>query len=74
MRERAYTLNEVAEILTISMSQAYAIVRSGELKGFQIGGKLVWRIEPKDLDDYIDEMKRATAERLASEPKQLPTG
>jgi excisionase family DNA binding protein len=73
MRERSYTLNEVADILAISMSQAYAIVRSGELKAFQVGGKLVWRIEPADLDAYIDEMKRATAQRLSSEPKHLPT-
>jgi excisionase family DNA binding protein len=73
MREQFHTLNEVAEILNISMSQAYAIVRSGELKGMQVGGKQVWRIDPADLDAYIDEMKRATAERLSAEPKQLAT-
>ena len=39
------TLPDVAEILNISASQTYALVRSGDLKGIQIGGRNQWRVE-----------------------------
>jgi excisionase family DNA binding protein len=36
---RFLTLTDIAEILQISSSQAYALVRSGELPAIQIGGR-----------------------------------
>lgn len=64
MQQRFLSLADVAEILSITMSQARALVRSGELKGIQIGGKGTWRVEDTQLQDYIDRMYAQTQERL----------
>lgn len=64
MQQRFLSLADVAEILSISMSQVRALVRSGELKGIQIGGKGTWRVEDTQLQDYIDRMYARTQERL----------
>ncbi len=64
MQQRFLSLADVAEILSISMSQVRALVRSGELKGIQIGGKGTWRVENTQLQDYIDRMYAQTEERL----------
>jgi excisionase family DNA binding protein len=42
---RFLRLEDVAEELATSRSQIYALLRSGELKGIQIGGRSQWRIE-----------------------------
>ncbi|QTG80635.1 helix-turn-helix domain-containing protein [Arthrobacter crystallopoietes] len=65
---RFLTLTDVAEILQISSSQAYALVRSGELPAIQIGGRGQWRVEQLMLDQYIDN-KYAETRRLVEEAK-----
>ena len=65
---RFLTLTDVAEILQISSSQAYALVRSGELPAIQIGGRGQWRVEQLVLDQYIDD-KYAETRRLVEEAK-----
>jgi len=60
---RFLTLTDIAEILQISSSQAYALVRSGELPAIQIGGRGQWRVEEAKLDEYIQE-KYAETRRL----------
>ena len=50
---RFLTLADTAEILNISASQAYALVRSGELPAIKIGGRGQWRIERSVLESYI---------------------
>ena len=51
--ERFRTLAEVEEELNCSMSQIYSLVRSGDLKGIQIGGRNQWRVERTKLEEYI---------------------
>jgi len=41
--QRFLTLDDVAEILNVSWSQAYALVRRKELIAIQIGGRGQWR-------------------------------
>lgn len=65
-------LTDVAELLNISGSQTYALVRSGELKAIQIGGRNQWRVERRMLEEYIDEAYRRTAENLGRLPEQPP--
>lgn len=65
---RFLTLTDIAEILQISSSQAYALVRSGELPAIQIGGRGQWRVEQSMLDEYIKE-KYAETRRLVEEAK-----
>lgn len=50
---RFLTLADTAEILNISASQAYALVRSGELPAIKVGGSGHWRVERDRLEDYI---------------------
>lgn len=51
---RFLTLADTAEVLAISVSQAYALVRSGELPAIKIGGNGHWRIERTVLEAYIE--------------------
>lgn len=50
---RFLTLIDVAEILNVTARQVYALVRTGELRGIQIGGRGIWRIEDHELEKYI---------------------
>ena len=53
---RFLTLADAAEILNISASQAYALVRSGELPAIRVGGGGHWRVERTVLESYIEAM------------------
>ncbi len=59
MGERFLRLAEVAEILDVSMSQVYALVRGGDIESVKIGGRGQYRVERVKLEDYI---QRAYAE------------
>ncbi|CAN5270055.1 hypothetical protein BH11ACT3_BH11ACT3_22250 [soil metagenome] len=50
---RFLTLADVAEVLNVSVSQTYALVRSGELPAIKIGGNGHWRVERSVLESYI---------------------
>ena len=52
-QQRFLTLADVAEILCISVPQARAMVRSGELPAIQVGGRGQWRVEKAKLEEYI---------------------
>ena len=51
---RFLTLADTAEVLNISASQAYALVRSGELPAIKVGAGGHWRVERTVLESYID--------------------
>jgi excisionase family DNA binding protein len=72
---RFLTLDDVAEILNVSWSQAYALVRRRELIAIQIGGRGQWRVEVDELERFIQQKyaeARAgavpAAEELAADP------
>lgn len=65
--QRFLTLDDVAEILNISWSQAYALVRNKELSGIQIGGRNQWRVEITQLDAYIERKYAEAAVALDAE-------
>jgi len=66
--ERFLTLNDVAELLNISLSQTYALVRSGELEAIKIGGRGQWRVERTKLETYIERMYDQTKQFVAEHP------
>lgn len=66
--ERFLTLADVAEILNISASQTYALVRSGELEAIKVGGRGQWRVERDKLEDYIGRMYDQTRKFVAEHP------
>lgn len=57
---RFVPLSEVAEMFSISSSQAYALVRSGELRAIQIGGRRQWRVELSEIEAYIERAHATT--------------
>jgi len=71
--ERFLTLADVAEILNISASQTYALVKSGDLQGIQIGGRNQWRVERSKLEEYIEAAYRRTAANLSDQPTVMPS-
>ncbi|MBX3092533.1 MAG: helix-turn-helix domain-containing protein [Cryobacterium sp.] len=51
---RFLTITDTAEVLNVSVSQAYSLVRSGELPAIRIGNRGSWRIESDVLESYIE--------------------
>jgi len=46
-----YTLEQVADILQVSLSTVRKLVDDKELKAFKVRGQ--WRVRKEDLDAYI---------------------
>jgi excisionase family DNA binding protein len=63
---RMLTLDEVQEVLNLGKPLIYALVKSGELRAAQFGGRGIWRVRQDDLAAYIDAAYAKTAERIAS--------
>jgi excisionase family DNA binding protein len=63
---RFLTIAQAAEELNVNQNQIRALLSSGELRGIQVGGRGLWRIGANDIEDYIAEAYRRTAERIAA--------
>lgn len=57
---RFLTLADTAELLSISTSEALALVRSGELPAIKVGANGKWRVERSVLESYIEAMYEET--------------
>lgn len=68
MEARFLQLHDVAEILNVSASQVYHMVRSGELPAIKIGGRGQWRVERTRLESYIEQKYAETADWIAENP------
>ncbi|OKL53610.1 DNA-binding protein [Bowdeniella nasicola] len=66
MAARFLTLADLAEQLAVSMVQARALVRSGEIPAIQVGGRGQWRIEASVLEDYIQRKYEENEVRVAN--------
>ena len=62
---RFLSLADVAEELSITVTQARSLVRSGDLPAIQVGGRGVWRIESSELEDYIQRQYARTRSAIA---------
>ncbi len=51
---RFLTIADTAEVLNISVSQVYSLVRSGELPAIRISAHGHWRVERIVLETYIE--------------------
>lgn len=60
LQRRFVPLEEVEPIFSITRSQAYALVRSGDLRAIQVGGRGQWRVELAEIDAYIRRAYAAT--------------
>lgn len=66
--QRFLTLADVAETLNISASQAYALVRNGDLPAIKVGGRGQWRVEASELEAYIARMYEHTRAFVEAHP------
>ena len=66
--DRFLQLSDVADVLNISASQAYALVRSGELPAIKIGGRGQWRVERSALETYISQCYEQTKAFVSAHP------
>lgn len=60
------TIEQVAQELNVSVVQIRALLRNGELRGLTLGGRGIWRIGVVDLEAFIEEAYRRTAEKIRS--------
>ena len=65
---RFLQLSDVAEVLNISASQTYALVRSGELPAIKVGGRGQWRVERQQLEEYIQRCYAETRAFVTAHP------
>ena len=65
-QRRFLTIEQVADELNVGQPLIRALLRSGELRGMQVGARGVWRISTSDVEDYINLAYQATADRIAA--------
>ncbi|MFF1880188.1 helix-turn-helix domain-containing protein [Pseudarthrobacter sp. NPDC058196] len=63
---RFLTPTQVAEELNVKPNQVHALIKAGDLRAFQVGGRGMWRIGRQDVEDFIAEAYRRTAQRIAA--------
>ncbi|MDN3935670.1 helix-turn-helix domain-containing protein [Arthrobacter sp. YD4] len=63
---RFLTPPQVAEELNVKPNQVHALIKAGDLRALQVGGRGMWRIGRQDVEDYIERAYRRTAERIAA--------
>ncbi len=61
------TATDVAETLKVDVRVVWGLLKTGELRGFQVGGRKMWRIEASALDDYIQRQYDRAARSLADD-------
>jgi excisionase family DNA binding protein len=71
---RFLRLSDVAEILNISASQTYALVRAGDLPAIKIGGRGQWRVERDQVEAYIARMYTETKDFVKAHPHTYEAG
>ncbi|WP_306900535.1 helix-turn-helix domain-containing protein [Arthrobacter sp. B1I2] len=59
-------MSQVADELFVGLPTVRQLLGTGELRGFQVGGRGLWRVAVKDLEDYIERAYLKTAERVAT--------
>lgn len=69
MQERLLKSEEIAEILQISRSMAYLLMKRGDIRTVRIGTSV--RVRPEDLELYIREASQYNVNALAELRKRV---
>ncbi len=64
VKRRFLTTEQVAEELNVGLPLVRTLLKSGELRAIQIGG--LWRVATTDLEEYINQAYRTTADKIAT--------
>ena len=62
------TLEDVANYLNVSVPQVYSLVRSRDLPAIKIGRRGIWRVDRRQLEDYIDRLHSETEQWAQAHP------
>jgi excisionase family DNA binding protein len=65
---RFLTREQVADELNISMAQAYALIRRGDLRALKLGGRGTWRVGRDDLEAFIARLYEETERWIEEHP------
>lgn len=65
-QRRFLTIEQAAEELNVKQSLIRGLIKTGELRAIQIGGRGQWRIGRQDIEDYVTEAYRRTEGRIAT--------
>lgn len=65
---RFLTLEQVAEELSTTTAQIYALVRRGELPAIRLGGRGQWRVERGRLEEFISQLYSETEQYVKDNP------
>jgi excisionase family DNA binding protein len=60
---RFMTPDEVADVLRVTVSQVYTLMRSGQLPAVKIGRRGIWRVSPAALAVYVETLEAQSHER-----------
>jgi excisionase family DNA binding protein len=65
-QRRFLTIEQVAEELAVGVPLVRSMLKTGELRGLQVGGRGMWRIGVQDLETYINQAYQRTADKIAA--------
>ena len=65
-KHRFLTIGQAAGELNVKESLIRGLIKTGELRALQVGGRGLWRVGRQDVEDYIADAYRRTAERIAA--------
>lgn len=65
-KRRFLTVEQVAEELNVGLPLVRGMLKAGQLRGIQVGGRGLWRVATTDLEDYISQAYAQTASKVAS--------
>ena len=63
MPDEILTLLEVAQLLKVAEKTVYTMTQQGDLPAFKVRGQ--WRFKREDLDQWIEQQKVASGDRIA---------
>lgn len=63
---RFLTIEQVAQELNVGEPLVRGMLKSGELRGIQLGGRRVWRIGRGDVEEYLEQAYKRTTEKIAN--------
>lgn len=65
-RPRFLTVEQVAEELNVGQPLVRGLLKTGELRGMQIGARRLWRVAASDVESFINHAYGLTAKRVAA--------
>lgn len=65
-KRRFLTIEQVAEELNVGAPSIRALLKTGELRGIQVGGRGMWRIARQDVEAYIEAAYQKSSQQAQS--------